>query len=340
MKENILFGTYTRNNSQGIYQTVLDSDTSQLSDPKLLISGIDNPTYLTTTSDNYLITVAVKHNQGGIAIYNLNDQNPVLVDENLTDGAAPCYVSFDQKRQLVFTANYHKGQVDVFKLNEQRHLTLCDTVQYSGNGPKDEQDGPHAHYADLTPDNKLVTIDLGSDQVHTYEVSNEGKLTEIQVFKTPEGFGPRHITFSKNGHLAFLAGELSSEVAVLTYKDGHFDLIQIISTIPEDWSSHNGVAAIRISDDNRFLYVSNRGNNSIAVFSIADDGILSLVQITPTNGDFPRDFAINYTGKYLIVAHQNSTVASLFEINSKTGKLTMLQTDIPIPEGVCVHFVK
>ena len=173
-----------------------------------------------------------------------------------------------------------------------------------------------------------------------HDVSKNGKLTAIQTFNTPEGFGPRHITFSKDGHLAFLAGELSSEVAVLTYKDGHFDLIQIISTIPEDWSSHNGVAAIRISDDNRFLYVSNRGNNSIAVFSIANDGILSLVQITPTNGDFPRDFAINCTGKYLIVAHQNSTVASLFEINSKTGKLTMLQTDIPIPEGVCVHFVK
>lgn len=340
MKEKILFGTYTRNNSQGIYQAVLDLDTSQLLDPQLLISDIANPTYLTTTSDNYLISVAVKQNQGGIAIYNLNKQTPTLVDENLVDGAAPCYVSFDEKRQLVYTANYHKGEVNVFKLTEQRNLILCDTIQYSGNGPKDEQDGPHAHYADLTPDEKLVTIDLGSDQVHTYDVSRNGKLTAIQTFNTPEGFGPRHITFSKDGHLAFLAGELSSEVAVLTYKNGHFDLIQIISTIPEDWTSHNGVAAIRISDDNRFLYVSNRGNNSIAVFSIANDGILSLIQITPTNGDFPRDFAINYTGKYLIVAHQNSTVASLFEINSKTGKLTMLQTDIPIPEGVCVHFVK
>ena len=143
-----------------------------------------------------------------------------------------------------------------------------------------------------------------------------------------------------NGKLAYLAGELSSEVAVLEYNNGIFNLIQIVSTIPVDWTKHNGVAAIRISSDDKFVYVSNRGHNSIAVFEVEEDGILKLIQTISTNGDFPRDFALDNSERFIVVAHQNSTIASLFARNATSGKLELLQTDIPVPEVVCVHFVK
>ena len=107
-----------------------------------------------------------------------------------------------------------------------------------------------------------------------------------------------------------------------------------------DWTKHNGVAAIRISSDDRFVYVSNRGHNSIAVFEVEEDGILKLIQTISTNGDFPRDFALDNSERFIVVAHQNSTIASLFARNATSGKLELLQTDIPVPEGVCVYFVK
>ena len=124
------------------------------------------------------------------------------------------------------------------------------------------------------------------------------------------------------------------------YNNGIFNLIQIVSTIPVDWTKHNGVAAIRISSDDKFVYVSNRGHNSIAVFEVEEDGILKLIQTISTNGDFPRDFALDNSERFIVVAHQNSTIASLFARNATSGKLELLQTDIPVPEGVCVYFVK
>ena len=341
MLEKIYFGTYTRNNSKGIYQAKLDTEKKEIRDLELFIDGIVSPTYLTTTDSGTLLTIAGNdQGQGGVASYNLTTPKPVLVDQKLADGASPCYVSYDGQRKLVYTANYHKGLVEVYRLENDNTLTLKDSVTYEGKGPRPEQDKSHAHYADLTPDNKLITIDLGDDKVLTYDVSEEGKISEIAAFQTPEGFGPRHIVFSNDGKLAYLAGELSSEVAVLEYNNGILKLIQIVSTIPVDWTKHNGVAAIRISSDDRFVYVSNRGHNSIAVFEVEEDGILKLIQTISTNGDFPRDFALDNSERFIVVAHQNSTIASLFARNETSGKLELLQTDIPVPEGVCVHFVK
>ena len=289
MLEKIYFGTYTRNNSKGIYQAKLDTEKKEIRDLELFIDGIVSPTYLTTTDSGTLLTIAGNdQGQGGVASYNLTTPKPVLVDQKLADGASPCYVSYDGQRKLVYTANYHKGLVEVYRLENDNTLTLKDSVTYEGKGPRPEQDKSHAHYADLTPDNKLITIDLGDDKVHTYDVSEEGKISEIAAFQTPEGFGPRHIVFSNDGKLAYLAGELSSEVAVLEY----------------------------------------------------NNGILKLIQTISTNGDFPRDFALDNSERFIVVAHQNSTIASLFARNETSGKLELLQTDIPVPEGVCVHFVK
>ena len=158
------------------------------------------------------------------------------------------------------------------------------------------------------------------DLVVVYDVSDDGKLTAVSRYKCEDGFGTRHIVFHPNGNYAYLLGELSSKLEVLKYnsKDASFKHLQTLKTIPEDWTAHNGAAAIRISNDGKFVYTSNRGENTIAVF------------------DFPRDFNLNQDENYLLASNQNSDNLTLYKRNPSTGKLTLLQKDVSCPEPVCV----
>ncbi|XIF20068.1 MAG: lactonase family protein [Acetilactobacillus jinshanensis] len=206
-------------------------------------------------------------------------------------------------------------------------------------GPRPEQqDGAHPHFADLTPDGRLVVVDLGQDRVYLYNLSDAGKLSLVSKFQFKPGFGPRHIVFDSKKGVAYVSAELSSNVAVLNYdaKAGKFTLKQIISTIPDTWTKHNGAAAIRMSKDGRYIYVSNRGYNSIAVFRSDASGKLKLIQQIPTAGDFPRDFNFNYDQSMVIALNQNTNNATLYERNPITGKLKLIQKDFTVPEGVCV----
>ena len=205
LKEQIYFGTYTKKTSQGIYHAFLDTDTAQVSTPQVAIT-VENPTYLTIT-DQTLLTVAKEGPLGGIAAYELADDSYVLTDDALVAGPNPCYVAFDKKRSLVYTANYHKRQIDVYRLNNDKTLTLCDSVVQTGYGPRKEQDGSHVHYTDLTPDGRLVVVDLGNDTVSTYDISAEGKLAPVSILKTKAGLGPRHLVFAPDKKTAYLVGE-------------------------------------------------------------------------------------------------------------------------------------
>jgi 6-phosphogluconolactonase len=197
------------------------------------------------------------------------------------------------------------------------------------------------HYTDRTPDGRLVSINLGNDTVTTYKVTQDHKLTTPIVFRETPGFGPRHLVFHRELPIAYLVGELSSQVDVLQYNEelGSFTSIQTISTIPNTWTQHNGAAAVRISSDGSFLYVSNRGHNSIVTYAINAGGTLTLIDHTSTFGDFPRDFAIDPSGNYIVAANQNSDNATLYLRDSVNGRLTPRQINIPLPEGVCVLFL-
>jgi 6-phosphogluconolactonase len=339
MLEKILFGTYTKKTSQGIYQAVLDTNQGRCFDLKLAIK-VSNPTYLQVTPAKQLFTVAKKENQGGIEQFSLVTLAKSLVTSSLTVGAPPCYVGFDQARNLIFTANYHTALVQIFKANGEQPMHFLSEKKFFGQGPRPEQEESHTHYADLTPDGRLAVCDLGADRVYTFTISATGTLTHQQIFATRPGFAPRHLVFHPNKKIAFLVGELSSQVAVLNYdqQTGTFEQIQQIATIPLDWKKHNGAAAIKISADGKFVYVSNRGHDSIAVFAWQNHH-LALIQLAKTYGSFPRDFAIDPSGKYLLVANQESDQATLFERSTVTGKLICRQKSILVPEGVCVKFV-
>ncbi|MFL2100609.1 lactonase family protein [Desemzia sp. FAM 23989] len=343
MKETIYLGTYTKKESKGIYEIVLDTETKTLGQLKLLAEA-GNPTYLALNDDNsYLYGILREDSGNGVGMFKVaNDGILERVSAATDDTASPCYVSYDKERSLVYAAHYGNGTLSVYHTSNDGSISLADRVQHEGSGVHENQDGPHAHFIDLTPDKKfVVACDLGTDEIYAYSISDEGELTEVSRYHTKPGTGPRHIIFSQDGTKAYVFGELSSEVVVLDYdsSNGSFEHIQTISSVPEDREEFKWGAAIRISNDGKFVYASNRGHDSIAVFAVSpNDGTLEIVEYVPTEGKTPRDFNLDPTNQFVVVGHQDSDNLTLFERNSETGKLTLLEKDIYAPEVVGVTF--
>ncbi|MEY8441955.1 lactonase family protein [Lactobacillaceae bacterium 24-114] len=339
MTEQFLIGTYTKKDSKGIYRVTLDTDEGKITDVSLAISS-QKPAYLQVGADKQVYAIKQIDDQGGVASYSMDGDNVKTLGKVLGAGAPPAYVGLDEERHLLYSANYHTAKVDVFKIGEDGSLTLTDSVLHQGaTGPQPEQDAPHVHFADLTPDKRLVVCDLGMDLVVVYDISDDGKLTAVSRYKSEDGFGSRHIAFHPNGQYAYLLGELSSKLEVLKYDaaNGSFTHVQTIKTIPSDWTAHNGAAAIRLSSDGKFIYTSNRGENTIAIFEIQPDFTVKHIQSISTEGDFPRDFNLSKDESFLLASNQNSDNLTLYKRDTDTGKLTLLQKDIYCPEPVCVQ---
>lgn len=344
MSEKILLGTYTRRKSEGIYSIELNTEEKTLEN-LTVEAEVGSPTYLSSSNDASLLYAVLKEDSdhgGVIALKQTDEGSYATADVSTSEGAPPCYVAYDEKNGFVYAANYHKGQVSVYKTDERGSLELTDTVQHSGKSVHENQKGPHAHYFDLTPDEKyLIACDLGTDEVLTYEVNEEGKLSEVDRISVAPGTGPRHIVFHPNGKYAYVFGELSSDVLAFEYdkETGTLNELQTISSIPEEHTEFNGGAAIRISSDGKYIYASNRGHDSIVVYAVQEDGTLELVEYTPTEGETPRDFNLDPSEKFVVVGHQDTDNLTLFERNEETGQLTLVQKDVYAPEVVCVAFV-
>lgn len=344
MKEIIYLGTYTKGNSEGIYEIVLNTETKRLEEAKL-VAKIGNPTYLALSSEkDILYAVSKTEKGGGIAAFKKNSDTTFekiseLIEEN---AAPPCYVAYDADRSLVYTTSYHDGFVSVYKTDTKGSLTLTDVKQHDGSSVHENQEKAHAHYMNLTPDrNYVVACDLGTDKVYTYKVSEDGKLDLAATYTADPGTGPRHLVFHPNGKFAYLVGELTSEIVVLAYNaaDGSFKTVQTVSSIPNTHTTFNSGSAVRVTEDGRFLYSSNRGHNSIAVYAINAYGdSIERIQLIASEGDTPRDFALDPTEQFVVVGHQSSDKLTLFERNAETGLLSLLQKDVYAPECVCVTF--
>lgn len=351
MKDNKEFigyvGTYTKENSEGIYKFTLDTEAKKISNVTLA-AKLDNPTYVTINRNNeYLYSVVKEGESGGVAAYSINSKTGELTEENrqVVEGASPCHVSVDSRNHTVVTANYHKGTIESFVVNEEGGTVspAASIMAHEGSGPnKERQEKPHAHYAGYTPDEKYVVgVDLGIDKIITYEIK-DSVLTEVNRLSVNPGSGPRHITFHPNGKYAYVMTELSSEVIMLTYNpaEGPFTELQYISTIPKAFDENNQGSAIHISSDGRFVYAGNRGHNSIAVFSVDENsGKLTFVAHTSTEGNWPRDFVLDPTEKFLVATNEKSHNLVLFSRSESTGELTLLQSDVAVPEPVCVKFL-
>ncbi len=336
-------GTYTRETSEGIYRFELDTDRGVLQNRELA-AKVGSPTYLSISGDNrYLYSVAQEENHGGIHAYEINDDASSLtkIDAQLTEGAPPCHVNVEGN--TLVTANYHKGTVGLFKVNEQEGSVYKGSfVTHSGNGPHKRQEKPHVHYAGFSPDGKYIfACDLGTDEIVTYKVVDQG-LHRVTTLKVREGSGPRHMVFHPNGKYVYLLTELSSEVVLLAYDEqtGQLTEKQYIKTIPDSFIETNDASAIQLSSDGRFVYTGNRGHNSIAVFKVNEENLeLSFVEHVSSNGEWPRDFVLDPSEAYLVVSNQHTGNIVLFRRDIETGKLTTTGSEIDVPEVVCLKFL-
>lgn len=339
-------GTYTKGESEGIYSFVLDTEKEKITDVQLA-AKLDNPTYVAITPDNkYLYAVAKEENQGGVASYRIGANGDLSeLNKHFTKGSSPCYVAANSEKTFLTAAYYHRGTVELHTLNEDGSLDLLkSTAVHEGKGSHPErQNQPHAHYADFTPDEKyVVAVDLGLDQIITYEIIHI-ELVKKHVLHLHPGCGPRHLAFHPNGRNAYIMTEISSEVIAMEYNnaDGSFKELQYISTIPSDFTENNQGGAIKISSDGKFVYVSNRGHNSIAIFRVDEHTAqLSLVDIVSSEGDWPRDFNFDPSENYIVGSNQESNNLVLYRRDKKTGLLTLLQNDVNVGNPVCIKFLK
>jgi len=335
-------GTYTRETSQGIYRFELDAEAGKLEKVEVA-AKVGSPTYLAISEDkHYLYSVAQHDKLGGVHAYELNAESGELnyINGELKEGAPPCHISV--RNENVLSGNYHKGTVELFNIQAKGEIAESATVQHEGNGPHERQDKSHIHYAAYTPDGKYVVVaDLGTDELVTYKLESN-TFTRVATYKPTPGSGPRHLTFHPNGKTAYLMTELSSDVMVLDYnaEQGSFTEKQKIRAIPEDFTETNDASAIHISSDGKFVYTGNRGHNSIAVFRVDEEtNELSLVEMTSTGGNWPRDFVLDPSEAFIVASNQKSGNLVLFARDQETGKLTQLDSIVNVPEVVCVKFL-
>jgi len=298
---------------------------------------------LSVSEDNgYLYAVAQEGEMGGVHAYQVDGETGTLkmINGQLTEGAPPCHLQVYEDKLV--TGNYHKGKVKLLHVKEDGGVERLSSSQHEGSGPHKRQEKPHVHFAGETPDgNYIVVCDLGTDELVTYQIENN-ELVRVHTLNVKPGSGPRHIVFHPNGKTAYLLTELSSEVIVLDYnsEDGSFTEKQTIRAIPEDFTETNDASAIHISSDGKFIYTGNRGHNSIALFGVSDNGKeLTFLEHTPTGGDWPRDFVLDPSEKFVVASNQHSGNLVLFARDTETGKLTDTGSEVNVPEVVCVKFL-
>ena len=331
----IISSGYTKKNSKGIYVSEITSNLNSVSEPKLLIE-VDNPTYL-AIFDQTIISIVKEEENAGIACYKKHGDDFVKKSSYLKKQTPPAYVAVNLEHNLVFDANYHMGTINLYSLSQDGKIEILDTYTNHGKGVKKEQDSSHFHYVNLTPDQKLITCDLGTDEIILFDISNK-KLEVSNKIKLNPGFGPRHIIFNPNGKYFYCVGELGSEIKIFSYS---FQVKELASypTIPTNYLDHNGASAIKITSDGKYLYCANRGFNSIIGFEVLQDGaLLKEIQNISTEGEFPRDFAIDDQNNLLFVGNQNSDNGTLYEIES-TGILKYKQRNIQLHEPTFVEFI-
>lgn len=350
-------GTYTnKTDSKGIYSFQFDASTGRLSSMALAAPTTDPSFLAAATNGKYLYAVNELSEfkgkkSGAITSYSLDAKSGKLtqLNEAPSGGADPCYISLEQTGKYLLVANYTGGSISIFPVEADGRIGPASAfVQHTGTGPnKERQEGPHAHYIATSADNRFVfVVDLGLDEVVVYRFDPaKGTLTpnDPPFAKLAPGAGPRHLAFHPNGEFAYVLSEVNSTVTAFAYdsKNGSFSTLQVLSTIPKDFSAHNDTAEIVVHPSGKFLYASNRGKDSIVEFAIDPvKGTLTLAGDFPTQGKTPRNFAMDPTGKFLLVANQESNNIVIFRINQSTGALTATGQIAQVSAPVDIVFVR
>ena len=342
-------GTYTEGTtSGGVYLVRMDRRSGELRRIGAVNAGA-NPSFL-TIHPNRRVLYAVNEldKRGAVSAFAIAKGIDALtrLNEQPSEGGAPCYVSVDKSGRALLVANYLGGNVALLPIEANGALAPAHVVQHTGTGPNAErQEAPHAHCILPDPSNRFsLAADLGADRVFVYSLDLNAKLLRPapsgDALMRP-GAGPRHLAFHPILPLVVVANELDSTVATLRFDStrGALTVLGARSTLPPGWTGTNYPADIHVAPSGRTVYVSNRGHNSIAVFSMAGEGALTLEQVVSTEGDWPRNFSLDPSGRWLLVANQRSDSVIVFERDPDKGKLTLTKQRIELPSPVCLRFV-
>jgi len=366
----VYVGTYTgraahiksQMQSEGIYVYQLNLITGELTHTSTL-TGLINPSYLAIEPQKrYLYAVSETEEMagkqsGGVSACAIDPENGALtlINSQLTQGKAPCHLSVDHSGQYVLSANYSSGSICILPILADGRLgESSDFIQHEGSSiNKQRQEGPHAHSINVDKDNRYAFVaDLGIDKMMSYQLDLEaGKLVPNSPpwVEIKPGAGPRHFAFSPDSQYAYLINELDSTLITFAYDagSGRLQELQTLSTLPEGLDpaqdiqgGMNHCADIHVSPSGKFVYGSNRGHDSIAIFQVEpENGKISPIGHEPTQGKTPRNFALDPTGAFLLVANQDTDTIVTFRIEQKTGQLYPTGHITTVPTPVCIKMI-
>ena len=349
-------GTYTGKKSQGIYSFTFNATTGEVG--KLELAGeATNPSFLALHPDGKHLYAVGEVNDvagkkgGGVSAFAIQPDGKLkLLSQASTVGSGPCFVTVDKSGKVALAANYGGGSVVALPIKADGSVgEHTGFVQHEGKGVTKRQSQPNAHSVNVSPDNRFAFVaDLGLDKVLIYKLDPaNGTLTpnDPPSVSVAPGSGPRHFAFHPSGKFAYLINEITLTMTAFSYNaaKGALTEIHTVSTLPAadgpgpkpGWSTAEVVA----HPGGKFLYGSNRGHDTIAVFSVAADGKITLVQNAAAEVKTPRNFNLDPTGKWLFTAGQGSDSIALFKVDQATGKLTATGTKIEVGAPVCIKFL-
>jgi len=355
-KEILYVGTYSMRDSQGLYVYEFNRDSLNF---KLIqtLPHLHSPSFLEIhPSGKYVFTVSGTPRSDGrrrglLSAFAVNPEDGSLemINQVPIYGAGYCHVNFDNEGKWVYVSNYSSGSMIVYPVLDAG--SVGDSIQnfiYTGSSVNAErQNQSHIHSVMVSPDNRHVYVaDLGTDKLMSYEINHEsGKLSPTASPWTPTnpGAGPRHFTFHPSGPYIYVAEELSSSTSVYRRdsETGALSEIQRVSSLPEDFIGQNTNADIHTDPDGNHLYVSNRGHNSLVIYSInPEDGMLETTGYESTRGGHPHNFMMDPNGENVLVANHDSDNVVVFSRNPEDGSLTYAGTTLEIPAPICLKWLK
>jgi 6-phosphogluconolactonase len=351
----VYFGTYTTGKSKGIYVSRFDSTTGRLTAPEL-VAEVENPTFLAVApGEHFLYAVSEvdkigDQNTGAVKAYAVDAATGRLkpLNQQNSGGAGPCHISVDATGKSLLVANYGGGSIAALPIHADGSLGVAtDIIQHSGSSVNtNRQTAPHAHSIYPSPDNRFaLTCDLGLDKVFAYRLNPDAarlSAGEPPFATVAPGSGPRHLVFSADGKFVYVINEMGGTITVFSYDAAGAAMteVQNISSLPKDFTTMNTSAEIVMHPSGKFLYASNRGHDSIALFSVDQQtGRLTFVEHQSVLGHKPRHFTTDPSGHWLIVENQDSDSVVMFAIDTDTGKLKPTGQTLSVGSPVCSVFV-
>lgn len=342
-RQHFYVGTFTSEGAKGIYLCDFDIETGEIILKETFI-GVDNPSFLKISHDKRFLYAVTEKPEGYVSAFQI-DKNGKLkfINKQSSNGADPCQIDVSHDGRFVAVANYSGGSTALYPVAKNGNLLSASSIIINEESSidKSRQTKPHAHSIKFSPfGNQVFSADLGTDQFNIFSLDGDKLIQNGQKFvKLDPGSGPRHFDFHPDGDCIFVISELNSTITCLKKAGENWEKLQVISTLPSDFSGVSYCADIHVSADGKFLYGSNRGHNSIAVFEInSETKQIKSKGFVSAEGNWPRNFAISPDGNYLLVANQKSGNITVFKINKETGMPEFTGKEIKIPAPVCIEF--